>query len=197
LKTGLFFGSFNPIHIGHLILAGYMSEFTDLSEVWFVVSPQNPLKEKKTLLGDHHRLELVRKAAEGFQKLKVSDIEFKLPKPSYTIDTLTYLREKYPKKKFALILGADNLQGFKKWKNYEEILNNYELYVYPRPHQNDSELKEHPSVHFVDAPMVEISATFIRKAIKEKKDVSFMLPKAVAEYIEEMNFYKNPSSFRG
>ena len=141
-NIGLFFGSFNPIHIGHLIIANYMINFSDLTEVWFVISPQNPFKEKKTLLSEHHRLELVRIAIEDNNNLKVSDIEFKLPQPSYTINTLTYLQEKYPKKKFSLIMGEDNLKTFHKWKNYEEIIKYYELYIYPRPNcKQDSKLE--------------------------------------------------------
>ena len=189
-KTGLFFGSFNPIHIGHMVLANYMLEFTDLDEVWFVVSPHNPLKEKQTLLAQNHRLAMVRLAVEDHKGLKASNIEFKLPQPSYTINTLVHLQEKYPKKEFSLIMGMDNLQTFDKWKNYEQILKNYTLYVYPRPRLEPGKFANHPSVVLTDAPIMEISSSFIRKAIKEKKNVDCFMPEKVAAYIEEMNFYK-------
>ena len=188
--VGLFFGSFNPIHIGHLIIANYMVEFTDLKEVWFVVSPHNPLKAKESLLNDLHRLQLVRIAIEYNNKLKASNIEFGLPQPSYTSDTLAFLKDKYPQKKFALIMGSDNLDGFHKWKNYEFILNNYPIYVYPRPSSDGGVLKNHPNVKMVNAPLIEISASFIRKAIGDKKNVMYMLTDSVYQYILEMNFYK-------
>jgi nicotinate-nucleotide adenylyltransferase len=191
MKTGLFFGSFNPIHIGHLILASYMAEFAGLKQVWFVVSPHNPLKQKKTLLNDYQRLEMVKLAIEGNAKFKAIDIEFKLPQPNYTIDTLTHLKEKYPKKNFVLIIGEDNLNNFNKWKNYEALLEQYELYVYPRKDlQTKSPLAMHPKVKMIDAPVVEISSSFIREAIKLKKDVQYMLPEKVSRHIDEMNFYK-------
>jgi nicotinate-nucleotide adenylyltransferase len=190
LKTGLFFGSFNPIHIGHMILAGYMAEFTDLEQVWFVVSPHNPLKIKSTLLDDYHRLELVRLAIGEDKKLAVSDIEFRLPKPSYTIDSLAYMKEKYPSRDFVLIMGEDNLASINKWKNYEKLLENYLIYVYPRAGYDGDSYKNHPSVKFVDAPIVEISSTFIRNAIKSGKNIQYMLPEKVYNYILEMNFYK-------
>ncbi len=187
--VGLFFGSFNPIHIGHLALANYMLEFTDLSEVWFVVSPHNPLKEKKTLLDDRQRLHMVSLAVEGFSKLKASDIEFKLPQPSYTVNTLVHLKEKYPKKEFALIMGADTLETLPKWKNAEQILQ-HQLFIYPRPDKDGGVYQSHPSVHITAAPLMDISSTFIRSAIKDKKNVSYFLHPKVAEYIEEMGFYK-------
>lgn len=194
MKIGLFFGSFNPIHIGHLIIANYMVEYTDLNRVWFVVSPHNPLKEKKTLLADNYRLQLVNEAIVDNNKLKASNIEFKLPQPSYTINTLIHLSEKYPKYKFALIMGSDNLVTFHKWKNYEQILKHYELYIYPRPDSETKtlspDLQNHPNIKKVDAPLMEISSSFIRKAIKEKKDVRYMLPEAVFNYIREMHFYE-------
>lgn len=194
MKIGLFFGSFNPIHIGHLIIANYMVEYTDLNRVWFVVSPHNPLKEKKTLLADNYRLQLVNEAIADNNKLKASNIEFKLPQPSYTVNTLIHLSEKYPKYKFALIMGSDNLFTFHKWKNYEQILKHYELYIYPRPNSEiktlHSNLQQHLSIKKVDAPLMEISSSFIRKAIKEKKDVRYMLPEAVFNYIREMHFYE-------
>ena len=189
-KTGLFFGSFNPIHIGHMVLANYMLSFTDLDEVWFVVSPQNPLKEKHTLLAQNHRLYMVKLATENHPKFKASDIEFKLSKPSYTIHTLTHLKEKYPKKQFSLIMGMDNLQSFHKWKNYEQILNNHTLYVYPRLQSHAGEFAKHPNIRITEAPVMEISSSFIRKAILDKKEVSAFMPEKVAAYVDEMNFYK-------
>lgn len=189
-KTGLYFGSFNPIHIGHLAIANYILEFSDLSEIWFVVSPQNPLKQKSSLLPDFQRLHMVNIAIEDFQKFKSCDIEFRLPQPSYTIHTLTYLCEKYPKKDFSLIMGADNLEHFAKWKNYNEIINQYKLYVYPRPGSNGGSFRDHAHVNWIDAPLMEISSSFIRNAIKDKKDVRFFLPEKVFEYITEMHFYE-------
>jgi len=190
LKVGLFFGSFNPIHVGHMVLANYFLEYTDIDTLWFVVSPQNPLKEKKTLLDERHRLQLVKVAIGDNIKMKASDIEFKLPQPSYTINTLTYLKEKYPAYHFVLIMGADNLENFHKWKNHEQILKQYEVYVYPRKETVASHFLQHPKVKPVNAPLVEISSTFIRAAIKEKKDVRYFLPANVWEYIQEMHFYE-------
>lgn len=190
MKVGLFFGSFNPIHVGHMILANYMASFTDIDEVWFVVSPHNPLKEKASLLHQNQRLHMVNLAIDNIPVFKSSNIEFSLPQPSYTINTLAHLKEKFPKHQFSLIIGEDNLQSFKKWKNYEEILNKYHLYVYPRPGCDASELKNHPNVTFTNAPLVDISSTFIRQAIKDKKDVSLFMPKPVAAYVSEMNFYR-------
>ncbi len=189
-KTGLLFGSFNPIHNGHLILANYMSEFTDLDEVWFVVSPQNPLKNKKSLLADYHRLALTRLAVEDHHKLKVTNIEFSMPVPSYTIDTLTWLREKYPDNEFVLICGTDIFKSFHKWKNYQEILGQYTMYVYPRPGYGLGEYADNKSVNLVSAPQMEISSSFIRKAIKDKKNLDYWMPKKVYEYILEMHFYE-------
>jgi nicotinate-nucleotide adenylyltransferase len=188
-KAGLFFGSFNPIHIGHLIIAEYMLEFTDLDELWFVVSPHNPLKDKKTLLADNHRLTLVRIATEDNPKLKVSDIEFKMPQPSYTSKTLAYLSEKYPTKQFVLLMGSDNLNTFTKWKNYEYIIDNYEIYVFPRKGSMNIPVTL-KKTKITDAPLLEISSTFIRKAIKDKKEVRYFLPVKVYEYIREMHFYE-------
>jgi len=190
MKIGLFFGSFNPVHNGHMVIAQYMAEFTDLEQVWLVVSPLNPLKPKATLLPDVHRLALVRHAIGYYQKLKASNIEFKLPQPSYTITTLAHLKEKYPQHIFALILGSDNLETFHKWKNYEQILAEHELYIYPRKGSMGGDLLHHKQVKVVDAPLMEISASFIRNAIRDKKDVHYMMPEAVWNYIKEMNFYK-------
>src|SRR6185436_11230929 len=176
MKIGLFFGSFIPIHSGHLVIAGYMSEFTDLDQVWLVVSPHNPLKLKNSLLQDYHRLSLVRAAIGHNRKLKASDIEFKLPKPSYTIHTLVHLSELHPEHHFVLILGSDTLSTLGKWKNYEQILEHYELYVYPRPGNNGGEFESHEKVKKVDAPLMEISASFIRESIRNKKDVRYMMP---------------------
>jgi nicotinate-nucleotide adenylyltransferase len=190
-KTGLFFGSFNPIHLGHMIIAGYMLEFTEMDEIWFIISPHNPLKQKKSLLDDHHRYYMVNLALEGHYNMKASNIEFGMTRPSYTIHTLTYLQEKYPHRDFILIAGSDILPTFHKWKNYGMILQDYQLYVYPRPFTADHPYKKHPSLTFVDAPLIEISSSFIREAIKEEKDVSFLLPPGIYEYITEMHFYEH------
>ena len=190
MKVGLFFGSFNPIHIGHLAIANYITEYSDIDELWLVVSPQNPLKKKKTLLDEYDRYQMVELALKNDHKIKPSDIEFRLPKPSYTIDTLTYLSEQNPKNEFVLILGADNLTSFRKWKNYEVILDQYQLYVYPRPNYDLGEFKTHSKVEIINAPMMEISSSFIRNSIKEGKDVRYFLPNTVYEYIMKMHFYK-------
>lgn len=189
-KAGLFFGSFNPIHIGHLIIANHMVEFSDLQEVWFIISPQNPFKKKHTLLNNHHRLMLVKTAIEDNPKLNVSDIEFGLPTPSYTVNTLAHLYEKYPQKEFALIMGSDNLVNLHKWKNYEEILKHHEIYVYPRPNTPVTKFDKHKKIRKIDAPLIEISSSFIRKSIKEKKNIRYMLPEKVYQYIKEMHFYE-------
>lgn len=189
-KTGLYFGSFNPIHIGHLIIASQMVENSDLDQIWFVVSPQNPLKKKKTLLDNHHRLALVKEAIQDDTRFRASDVEFNLPQPSYTIHTLTILAEKYPKKEFALIMGSDNLATLHKWKNYQEIIDQYQLYVYPRPGYEPGELSQHQNVHLVDAPQMEISASMIREGIRKRKDMSYLLPEQVLKYIDEMHFYE-------
>lgn len=190
MHIGLFFGSFNPIHIGHMALANYMLSFTDMDEVWLVVSPQNPLKNKSGLLNQNHRLMLVNAAVDDHSKIKSSNIEFSLSQPSYTIHTLAHLKEKYPQHRFSLIMGQDNLQSFHKWKNYEEILRSFHIYVYPRPNCEASEFDYHPHVHLTQAPMIDISSTFIRNAIKDKKDVRYFLPQKVWEEIDLMNFYK-------
>ncbi len=189
-KTGLYFGSFNPIHIGHLIIANQILVNSDLEEIWFVISPHNPLKEKNTLLDDNHRLSLVKVAIDDNPDFKACDIEFKMPKPSYTIHTLLNLEEKYPNRKFCLIIGSDNLFSFEKWFNYEQILKNYQLYVYPRPNYIDCPFKMHPSVKWIDAPLIEISSSNIRDAIKNSKSVKYLLPDKVLDYIYEMHFYQ-------
>ncbi len=189
-KTGLFFGSFNPIHIGHMIIANWFVEYTDLDRVWFVVSPQSPFKNKKTLLADHHRLALVRTAIEDDLRFWVTDIEFGMPQPSYTIDTLTYLEEKYPEHKFVLLAGSDQLPNFDKWKNADRILELYKMYVYARPGYKNSKFGNHHSVKIFHTPLMEISSTFVRKSIKEGKDMRYMLPPKVWEYIREMHFFE-------
>ncbi|MDB9989969.1 nicotinate (nicotinamide) nucleotide adenylyltransferase [Flavobacteriales bacterium] len=197
-KVGLYFGTFNPIHVGHLIISNYMVGYTNLDEVWFVVSPLNPLKKKESLLEDYHRLNLVRIAIVQNSKLKVSNEEFNLPIPSYTINTLTHLKEKYSGHEFNLIMGEDNLRSFKKWKNHEEILKYHYLYVYPRVLTEQEKLDEsnlentvdHPKVIRCEAPVMKISSSFIRKAISENKDVRYLLTPEVYKYVEEMNFYK-------
>lgn len=190
-KTGLYFGSFNPIHVGHLIIAEYMLEHSDLQEIWFVVSPRNPLKKKSSLLDDRQRLYMVNLAIGDDDRFKASDIEFSLPQPSYTCHTLTHLAEKFPQREFCLIMGEDNLATFDKWLNYEWILENYHLYVYPRPGYDAGERKNHPHVTFVDAPQMQLSSTMIRENLKERKSVCYMLPPKVWEYLDEMGFYKN------
>jgi len=189
-RTGLFFGSFNPIHVGHLIIAQYFISFTDLQQVWFVVSPHNPLKKKETLLADHHRLNMVKIAIGDNPELRACDIEFKLPQPSYTINTLTYLKEKYPEKNFVLIMGGDNLETLHKWKNFEQILDNYNIYVYDRPDSDLSSFINNKNIKIFDVPLMKISSSFIRNAIKEDKDVKFFLHDKVYDYIKDMLLYK-------
>jgi nicotinate-nucleotide adenylyltransferase len=189
MKVGLFFGSFNPIHTGHLIIANIMAETTDLDKVWFVVTPQNPLKPSKGLLHDFDRFDMVRAAVYESYRLSVSDIEFHLPKPNFTIHTLVHLTEKNPDKEFKVIIGEDNLASLKKWKNYELILENYGLYVYPRPNVSNAELKQHPNVRMVEAPMMDISATFIRNCIKNGQSVKYLVPDAVEAMIRDKKFY--------
>ena len=189
-KTGLFFGSFNPIHSGHMMIASYMVEYAGFDQVWFVVSPHNPLKEKSTLLADNHRLFMVNLAIEDDPRFRSSNIEFKLPQPSYTIDTLTYLGEKYPDREFVLIAGSDIFPSFHKWKNYEEILKQYHFYIYPRPDTAKSKFDGHPAITCVDAPLISISSSFIRKGIKEGRNMQHFVPDKVWNYIREMNFYR-------
>lgn len=189
-KIGLFFGSFNPIHIGHMIIANIMAENTDLNKVWFVVSPQNPFKPSKGLLHEFDRYDMVKAAIADHYKLEVSDVEFNLPKPSYTIHTLAYLTEKFPGKEFKVIIGEDNLGNFANWKNYEQILNQFGLYVYPRPHVTNSELKRHPNVKMIEAPLLDISATYIRNCIKNNKSIRYLVPEQVEQLIRLKHFYQ-------
>jgi nicotinate-nucleotide adenylyltransferase len=189
-KIGLFFGSFNPIHMGHLIIANVMAENTDLKKVWLVVSPQNPLKPSKGLLHEFDRYDMAKAALADHYKIEVSDVEFHLPKPSYTIHTLAHLHEKHPDKEFKVIVGEDNLENFTKWKNYEQILEHYGLYVYPRPHVTNSDLKRHPHVKMVNAPLLDISATYIRDCIKSNKSIRYLVPESVETMIRLKAFYK-------
>ena len=192
MKIGLYFGTFNPIHVGHLIIANHMVENADLDEVWLVVTPHNPFKKKATLLDNYQRYEMVYQATEDYPLLKPTDIEFGLPQPSYTVNTLVHLQEKYPDHTFSLIMGEDNLQGLHKWKNHEILVKDHDIYVYPRVFiEKKSKQFSYDRVHLIDAPIVEISSTEIRKAIKEKKNVKPLLPQKVWQYIDEMNFYKN------
>lgn len=192
MKVGLYFGTFNPIHVGHLIIANYLAENSDLDEVWMVVTPHNPLKKKSGLLEDYHRLHMINLATERFDKIKPSDIEFKLPQPNYTINTLIHLTEKFPKYEFSLIMGEDNLKSLNKWKNYEQILKDYDIYVYPRISESEvpDEFVNHPKIHKVEAPIIELSSTFIRNSVKESKDIRPMLDDKVWEYIDHNLFYR-------
>ena len=193
MKIGLYFGSFNPIHIGHLVIANQLVENSDLDQVWFVVTPHNPFKKKSSLLDNYQRLEMVYRATKDYEKLKPSDIEFNLPQPNYTVNTLTYLGEKYPNYEFSLIMGEDNLKSFHKWKNYELIIENHHIYVYPRISEGiaETQFTGHKKIHKIDAPIMEISSTYIRNSIKAGKNVKPMLPEHVWEYLDEMNFYKS------
>jgi nicotinate-nucleotide adenylyltransferase len=203
MKIGLYFGTFNPIHIGHLIIANHVAENSDLDQVWMVVTPHNPLKNKQTLLDDYQRLNLVFLATEDYPKIKPSDIEFKLSQPNYTVNTLAHLQDKFPQHEFSLIMGEDNLKSLNKWKNYDVILENHDIYVYPRiTSELDINQKEelakpnsihinNPTIHRIDAPIVEISSTFIRENIKNNKNVRPLLPEKVWEYIDHNNLYKD------
>jgi nicotinate-nucleotide adenylyltransferase len=190
MNIGLFFGSYNPIHIGHLIIANYMANHTNLDQVWLVVSPHNPLKEKSDLINMYDRLEMAKLAIENAENIRVSDVELKLPQPSYTIDTLTYLHEKYPEHAFSLIMGSDNLVSLKKWKNYELILRDYHVHVYPRPAHAEHDFSNHPSITFTQTPLMELSATFIRRSVKEGKNIQFFVPDEVLTFIESKNLYR-------
>jgi len=190
MKVGLYFGSFNPVHNGHLVIAGYMAEFTELDQVWLVVSPHNPLKNASTLLNDYQRVHLVELAIGDYRRLKVSKVEFGLQKPSYTVVTLAYLYDRHPEHEFSLIMGSDNLATLHKWKDYRLILDNHDIYVYPRPLSDGGEFRKHPRVRWVEAPLIELSSTFIRHAIRDGRDVRFIMPESVAAYVDEMNFYR-------
>jgi nicotinate-nucleotide adenylyltransferase len=192
MKIGLYFGTFNPIHVGHLIIANHMLENSDLDEIWMVVTPHNPFKKKSSLLDNHHRLELVYKATEEYTKIKPSNIEFKLPQPNYTVHTLAHISDLYKDKQFCLIMGEDNLKGFHKWKNFETILEHHKIYVYPRISEGiiATQFDEHPKIHKIAAPIVQVSSTMIRNGIKDGKNIKPMLTKEVWSYIDEMNFYR-------
>jgi nicotinate-nucleotide adenylyltransferase len=191
MEIGLYFGSFNPIHHGHLIIANHVYQHTGLQQIWFVVSPQNPFKQNHQLLNEYQRLHLVQVAIEGEDHLRASDIEFKLPKPSYTIDTLTYLREKYPQHQFSLILGGDSFQNLPKWKNGDIILRDYPLYIYQRPGFDIITPSNAKQITILDAPLLELSSTRIRQAIKEKKSIRYLVPDSVAQEIEQNNYYRS------
>lgn len=192
MKIGLFFGTFNPIHIGHVIIANHMAEHSGLDQIWMVVTPHNPHKQKQSLLDDYHRLHMVHLATEDYPKIKPSDIEFKLAQPNYTVNTLAHLQEKFPQNTFSLIMGEDNLNSLHKWKNYEVILQNHDIYVYPRAASGemDTQFSNHPKIHRIGAPIVELSSTFIREGIKTGKNIRPMLPHKVWEYIDHNLFYK-------
>lgn len=187
--TGLFFGSFNPIHNGHLCIAEYMVEYGGLKEVWFVISPHNPLKDKTTLLSDYARLEMVQAAISDDNRFRVSDIEFHMPRPSYTIDTLIRLSEKYPEKQFVMIAGSDVLPTFHKWKNYEQLLDQYSFMIYPREEGLSHPLLEHPSVQLIDAPKIEISSSFIRKTLLSGKNARYFMPDSVYRLVDKFGYY--------
>ena len=188
--TGLFFGTFNPIHIGHLAIANYMLEHTEIEELWFVVTPQSPFKEKQTVFDDRRRLEMVKLAIENHQNYQVCDIEFNMPKPSYTIDTILNLTDKHKNRKFALIMGADNILNLHKWKNYEQLLNLCPVYVYPRIGYSTANIKVSGDFRFVNSPIIEISSSYIRKSIAENKDICFFVPEKVYQYIVNAGLYK-------
>ncbi|MEN6456180.1 MAG: nicotinate (nicotinamide) nucleotide adenylyltransferase [Prolixibacteraceae bacterium] len=192
MKIGLYFGTFNPIHIGHMAIANYMVEFTEIQQLWFIVSPQNPFKEEAHLLKDYHRLAMVNRVIEDDNRFRASNIEFKLPRPSYTIDTLVYLQEAHPGHEFYLLMGSDNLKHFHKWKNADEILKNHHILVYPRPGDQTPRIELHPHIHMVNAPLMEISASFIRQAVADGKNISYFMPDKAYRYMTEMNFYRKP-----
>lgn len=193
MKIGLYFGTFNPIHVGHLAIANHMAEYSDLDKIWMVITPHNPFKKKSSLLDNHHRYQMVQRALDEYPKIEASTIEFSLPQPNYTVNTLAHLQEKYPDYEFCLIMGEDNLKSFHKWKNYEVILENHELYVYPRISEGiiETRFDNHPKIHRVAAPIMEISSTAIRNGIKDKKNIRPLLPYEVFQYLDEMNFYKS------
>ncbi len=189
MKIGLYFGSFNPVHVAHLIIANHVLNETDIEKIWFIVSPQNPLKQESNLLNEYHRLELVRLATENDLRIKASDIEFSLPKPSYTSTTLVYLAEKYPEHEFSLIMGSDSFQNLHKWKNAEWIIKNYKIYVYLRP-GFEVDNNTGTRITILNAPLLQLSATQIRNHIKQGRSVRYMLPEKVLEEIEKGGYYK-------
>lgn len=191
MKVALFFGSFNPIHVGHLIIANHIANNTDTEQVWLVVSPHNPLKEKSSLLNEYDRLHLVNLAIENDAQIKACQEEFHLPKPSYTIDTLVYLQEKYPQHEFSLIMGSDNILTINKWKNYTLILQRFPIYVYARSDFDNKQVTVTGSIHYLNVPLLDISSTYIRKCIHEKKSIKYLVPADVERYIVENNLYKN------
>jgi nicotinate-nucleotide adenylyltransferase len=191
MLIGLYFGTFNPIHVGHMVIANHMVEHSDLDQVWFVVTPHNPFKKKSTLLNGYLRLDIVNKAIDNYPKFRASDIEFHLSQPNYTYKTLAVIEEKYPMHEFSLIMGEDNLDNFHKWKNHENIISNHKIFVYPRPNAGNSEYSNHEHVTLIkDAPLMEISATSIRKGIKEGINISPLLPDGIWDYIDRSGFYK-------
>ena len=199
-KIGLFFGSFNPIHIGHLLIANHMVEHTDLQEIWFVVSSHNPHKKKASLLDDYHRLAIVKEAIDDNPKFKASDVEFSLSQPSYTVETLAHLKERYPSHQFSLLMGEDNLRSFYKWKNYEVILENNPIFIYPRVLTiqelesgkaiEKNQLLDHPNITMTDAPIMKVSSSYIRQLIKDGNSTKYLMTDPARKYVEEMNFYK-------
>ena len=192
MKIGLYFGTFNPIHVGHLAIANHLVEHSDLDQVWFVVTPMSPFKQKKTLLANHHRLEMVYLATEKYDKLQPSNIEFDLPTPNYTVTTLAHLAEKHPAHQFSLIMGEDNLKSFHKWRSYEVILENYELFVYPRISEKTvpKQFENHPKITRVKAPIMEVSSTAIRNDIADGKNIQPLLDEKVWQYVDEMGFWR-------
>lgn len=191
MKIGLFFGSFNPIHVGHLIIANHMATQTDLDKVWLVVSPHNPLKPKKSLARDFDRLHLTRLGIGDNPLIEASNVEFGLPQPSYTIDTLAFLKEKHPDREFALIMGGDNLATLDQWKNYEQLLAGFDIYVYRRPGIELGPFASHPRVKICEAPLLDISATYIRDCLRKGRSVRYLVPEAVFEYLESGNLYRS------
>ena len=190
MKIGLFFGSFNPVHIGHMVIANHIVEYTEIDKIWMVVSPQSPFKKKQSLASNYDRYHLLTLAVGDNARIRPSKIEFDLPTPSYTIDTLTYLKEKHGEQDFALIMGGDNLKSFHKWKNYEQIIEHHDIYVYKRSGSEEHQFKDHPRVKIVDAPLLNISATFIRKAVKDGKSVQYLVPDEVYQYLHTSHLYK-------
>lgn len=190
MKVGLYFGSFNPVHNGHLIIANYICQVSGLDQVWFVVSPQNPFKKKESLLNQYDRIHLIRLAIENSKRLRASDIEFKLPQPSYTIDTLTHLTEKHPHHQFSILMGSDNLASLHKWKNYEQLLLRFPILVYKRNGFEKNPFPEVKTIQLLDAPLLNISASFIREQITKGISMQYFLPDKVWEYVDEMRYFR-------